>query len=438
MTIVRTIATAPSPTATPGRDRAIDLVRACCIAGVVILHAMMVGVAVTDGAPSFVNASDGTAWIVPLSWLLQVMPLFFVIGGFSGATAFRRARRRGQDGIDFVAGRIHRLLLPAVVTIATVGALLAALAAAGTPPDLVALAGFRFAQPLWFLGVFLVCQALLPALLRLHERAPARTIAALAAAAVAVDAMRIGTGIDALGFLNLAFVWLTLQQLGFFLADGTIDALSQHTRIFGAAAAIAALATSFIAGVHSPDLVANINPPTTALLLVGIAHTVLFSLLRGRLARFAARPVPARLIDAVTPRAMTVYLWHMPVLLVLAGLTAAGTLVTALPLPAIDGTAWWLSRPAWLALALAATAFVAWPLARIEAIPSPRGTRSPGRLALATTAGTAAVALLLVAGTSVLTAAVAVALLAGALRLARAPHAPARRSRTADPSIIGG
>ncbi|MGU3643529.1 acyltransferase family protein [Microbacterium sp. C23T] len=422
MTIVRTAAAVPSPIDTPGRDRAIDLVRAVCIAGVVVLHAMMVGVAVTDGGPSFVNASDGTWWIAPLSWVLQVMPLFFVIGGFSGATALRRARRRGRDGVDFVAGRIHRLLLPALVTIATVGALLALLAIAGTPADLVALAGFRFAQPLWFLGVFLVCQALLPVLLRLHETAPLRTIALLAAAAVVVDVVRLGTGVDAYGFINLAFVWLALQQLGFFLADGRVDALSRRSRTLWAGAAVALLAISFVAGVHSPDLVANINPPTTALLLVGIAHTALFSLLRGPLERLARRRAPARLIDAVTPRAMTVYLWHMPVLLCLAGLTAAVAMITTLPLPVIDGSWWWLSRPAWLALALAATAAVAWPLARIEAIRSPQGTRSVGRLGLATGAGTAAVALLLVTGTTVLTAAVAVLLLVAALRLARAPQ----------------
>ncbi|KJL42392.1 MULTISPECIES: acyltransferase family protein [Microbacterium] len=438
MTIVRIAAAASPRIDAPVRDRAIDLVRTLCIAGVVVLHAMMVGVAVTDAGPSFVNASDGTWWIVPLSWLLQVMPLFFVMGGFSGATALRRARRRGRDGIDFVGGRIHRLLLPALVTIATVGALLALLTAAGVPAELVALAGFRFAQPLWFLGVFLVCQALLPALLRLHESAPVRTITILAAAAGVVDLVRLSTGVDAYGFLNLAFVWLALQQLGFFLADGRIDALSRRLRVMVAAAATAALAISFVAGVHSPDLVANINPPTTALLFVGIAHTALFSLLRGRLEGLAERPAPARLIEAVTPRAMTVYLWHMPVLLCLAGLTAVGAMITALPLPGIDGPWWWLSRPAWLALALAATAVVAWPLARIEAVASPRSTRSAWRLGLATGAGTAAVALLLVSGTNVLTAAAAAALLVAALRLARAPQPWARRSRTADPSIIRG
>lgn len=407
------------------RDSAVDLVRAACIVGVVALHAMMVGVAVTAHGPSFVNASDGRWWIIPLSWLFQVMPLFFVIGGFSAATAYRRSVGRGGDAIRFVAGRVHRLLRPAVVTVGVVGALLAVLAAAGVPDDLVTLAGFRFAQPLWFLGVFLVCQALVPALVRCHDRVPLTTIGVLAAAAASVDALRIVSGVDALGFLNLAFVWLALQQLGFFVADGRIDALSRRARVTAVIGAVAGLAVSFVSGIHSPDLVANINPPTTALLLVGIAHTALFTLLREPIAHFAQRPAMSRFTDFVTPRAMTIYLWHMPVLLGLAGLTVLWALTTGLPLPAVDGAAWWLTRPAWLALALAATAAVALAAARVEAEAAPAATGSARRVSLAVVAGTSAVALLLVVGTTVLTAAAAVALLAGALRLARA-GAPAR------------
>jgi len=422
---VATAAPAASALRPRGRDRAVDLVRAACILGVVVLHAMMVGVAVPDGAPSFVNASDDTWWIVPLSWVLQVMPLFFVIGGFSAATAYRRSRERGSDAVAFVAGRVHRLLRPAIVTIGVVGLLLAVLATAGVPADLVSLAGFRFSQPLWFLGVFLVCQALVPALLRCHERAPLLTIGLLAAAAAGIDAARLVSGVDALGFLNLAFVWLALQQLGFFLADGRIDALSRRTRVIAAVGAVAGLAASFVSGIHSPDLVANINPPTTALLLVGVAHTALFTLLREPIARFADRRAVSSFTDFVTPRAMTVYLWHMLVLLSLAGVTAVWGLSTGLPLPAIDGPAWWLTRPAWLALALAATAAVAITAARIEAAAPPAPTGSARRVALAVLAGTSAVALLLVVGTTVATAAIAVALLAGALRIASLP-VPAR------------
>jgi len=406
------------------RDGAVDLVRALCVVAVVVLHALMVGVTVSGGAPVFVNASDGTAWVAPLSWVLQVMPLFFVIGGFSGAVALRRFPRR--DAAAFAAARLRRLLLPAAVTIATVGALLALLLAAGVPAGIVAIAGFRYGQPLWFLGVFLLCQALLPWMLARHERMPVRTIALLVLAAVGVDVVRAATGIPALGFLNLAFVWLALQQLGFFLADGRIDRLTTRTRAVIAGGAALTLAGGILTGAFSPDLIANLNPPTTALLLVGLAHTALFSLLRTPIARVATTRPGRALTRFVTPRTMTVYLWHMPVLLLLAGLTALAALATGIAPPVPDSIAWWMTRPLWLAVALVTTAAVAVPLARVEAHrPAPSGPVGGGRVATAVVTGIAAVVLLLTTGTSPLTAAVAVVLIAVALRLARSPQARA-------------
>lgn len=422
------------PTAAPAhprpasRDTAIDFVRALCVLGVVVLHAIMVGVTVTETGPLFENASDGTAWIAPLSWLLQVMPLFFVIGGFSGFLAYRRLHERGGSAVDFVAGRVHRLLRPAMYVVAVVALALAALTVAGVPAELIATAGFRYGQPLWFLGVFLLCQALLPWLVSAHRKAPLRTIGALALAAVVVDVLRAATGIEGLGFLNLAFVWLTLQQLGFFLADGTIDALSPKTRGAAGLGALLLLAATFLTGIYSPDLIANINPPTTALLLVGVAHTSLLSLHRARLDRFSRRPLVAGFTRFVTLRAMTIYLWHMPVLLLMAGATAAFALSTGVALPVLNSADWWAGRPLWLAATLALTALAAVAFSRFEMQSPPVATASTHRLVLGTLSGLVGIVLLLVLGTSVATAVIAIALIAGALRMASlTAHLPLRR-----------
>ncbi len=409
----------PSRESRPARDTGIDLVRALCVLGVVVLHAMMVGVTVTDAGPLFANASEGSWWITPLSWMLQVMPLFFVVGGFAGYTSYVRARQRGGTPAAFVAGRIHRLLLPAVCTIAVVGIALTALLLHGVPEELVGIAGYRFGQPLWFLGVFLLCQVLLPALAAAHERAPGRTIALLVAAAVVVDAVRIGTGADAVGILNLAFVWLALQQLGFFLADGRIGALTRRTRAIIGLAAVAGLLLSVASGVHSPDLIANLNPPTTALLFVGVAHTMLMSLMRERLNRWSLRPFGMRLRGFVTPRAMTIYLWHMPVLLAMAGASAVFAIVTGIALPEPSSPAWWLTRPLWLAVAFALTGGVVMVFARIEARSAPSHTDATPRLVGASVIGIGAVVGLLVLGATPITAAITVLLMIAALRLAR-------------------
>lgn len=412
----RAVTTTAPPRAS--RDTGIDFVRALCVLGVVLLHSIMVGVTVDASGPVFANASDGTAWIAPLSWILQVMPLFFVIGGFSGLLAYRRLRRRGGTAVSFVAGRLHRLLRPAVLTIAVVGVALAALTVAGVPADLIATAGFRYGQPLWFLGVFLLCQALLPLLAAAHDRAPFRTIAILALAAVTVDVLRAATGLEGLGFLNLAFVWMTLQQLGFFLADGRIDALRRRARAGAGFGALVLLAATFLTGVYSPDLIWNINPPTSALLLVGVIHTSLLSLYRERLERFSRRPRVAAFTGFVTVRTMTIYLWHMPVLLLMAGITAVYALTTGVALPALDSAGWWAGRPLWLVTALALSALVAVAFTRFEAQPAPPATTSRRRLIVGTLSGLIGVVLLLAVGTSVSTALIAVALIALALRLA--------------------
>lgn len=419
---------APQPASRGGRDTGIDLVRALCVLGVVIIHSMMVGVTITDTGPLFANASEGSAWIVPFSWLLQVMPLFFVIGGFAGHRAFLRMRNSGGTATDFVSSRIHRLLLPAAVTIGAVGVGLATLSLYGVPGELIAIAGYRFGQPLWFLGVFLLCQALLPVLAFAHERAPWLTIGLLTTASIAVDAARIGTGAEMIGFLNLAFVWLTLQQVGFFLADGRIDLLPRRTRWGIGIAAVAGLVLSMLLGIHSPDLIANINPPTTALLLVGAAHTMLMSLMKERLTTWS-RSAPGSLIRGfVTPRAMTIYLWHMPVLLAMAGASAVFAMTTGIALPEPGGAGWWMSRPLWLAVAFALVAAIAWALAGVEARRAPAPTRSVTRVTAASVVGLAAVVMLLVLGASPLTAAIAVIMTIAALRLARALDAPGSTS----------
>ena len=399
-----------------GRDSAVDLVRALCVLGVIALHALMVGVTVTASGPVFENAAESGSWLTPLSWALQVMPLFFVIGGFAGITSLRRGR---SGAAGFAAARVHRLLRPAVAVVAAVGVLLFALAQHGVPDEIVGIAGYRFGQPLWFLGVFLLCQALLPALARLHERHGLSVLLALGGAAGCVEVVRITTGTDALGFLNLAFVWLTLQQLGFFLADGRIDALRRRTRVAAAIGAMTLLAVTFLTGIHSPDLIANLNPPTTALVLVGIAQTAVFSLLRARITGFAERPAPAAFTAFVSERTMTVYLWHMPVLLGLAGILAMAALTTGIALPAPATPEWWLTRPLWLAVAFSLTAVLSLPLARIEAARLRTGAVSARDALLGVLLGLSGVVLLLAVGTTPITAGVSTVLWLAALRIAR-------------------
>ncbi|APX32820.1 hypothetical protein BH708_08905 [Brachybacterium sp. P6-10-X1] len=417
----------PSTTGHPplpaARDTGIDLVRALCLLAILVLHGLQVSATVGESGPALQYATRGAAWYPPVTWILQVMPVFFVIGGFAGLVAHRRSLARGGTATAFVAGRVHRLLLPAVATIGAVGLGLALLPGAGAPADLIREIGLRYSEPLWFLGVFLACQALLPAQLALHARAPWALFAALAAAAVAVDVLRGATGADAIGYANLAFVWLALQQLGFLLADGHLERLPVPVRKAAGIAAVTVLVLVVAAGGWSADLIAHMNPPTTALLLVGLAQTLLISLLRRPLTALSERPRVAASTRFVTAHSMTIYLWNLPVLLFAAGASAHLALLGAGPLPEPSSPAWWVTRPVWLIGTVLLTLGVAWLLGGIERRRAPWPTDSPRRALQGVLLGLAAVLLLLLAGATPLTTAIAVCL--GSIALLRI-----HRSRT--------
>lgn len=353
-------AAAPARTA---RDSSIDLARAWCLVIVVGLHALMVGVSVSSGAAQLENAMDGWSGFAALSWLAQVMPLFFVLGGFSSATQWTRLRTRGVSGHAYVAMRMRRLLPPALGAMGVTALALLALALSGVPGEIVAIAGFRMGQVLWFLGVYLLCTALVPLMVRLHRSAPWATVAVLAALVVGVDAARLATEVQAIGFANLLFVWLLLQQFGFFLAEDRLPA-RRGSLAAGVVLALGSLAALCLSGLYSPDLYVNLNPPTVVLVLLGVAQLFLFQLARPALRRAATvRPVAAAM-NAVNARAMTIYSWHM---LVLIGLAALLLVTVGEGLPEPLSVAWWVTRPAWFVAVAVAVGLVVALVGRREA-----------------------------------------------------------------------
>ncbi|UVY84662.1 acyltransferase [Brachybacterium sp. NBEC-018] len=413
----------PVPPPVPSRrDASIDLVRALCVPAVMLVHGLQVTATLGAAGPVLEYATRGAAWYPPITWLLQVMPLFFVVSGFAGAIAHRRLRERGGTATAFVTARVHRLLVPLLAPVAAAVVVLAALGAAGVQAGLLDEAGLRWREPLWFLAVFLGVQSLLPLLLRAHERAPWASLAALAGGAVAVDLLRGQTGIEAIGYANLGFVWLALQQAGFLLADGRIDALPRRVRAAGIVLALAGLGTAFVTGFWSPDLIAHLNPPTTALLVLGAAQTLALSLARPHLARLAARPRIAAVTGFVTARTMTFYLWNLSALLLLAGGSLLLSQQGLLTLPEPSSAAWWASRPLWLAASIALTAAAAWLAGPLERLRPVRPTHAPRRTAQAVLLGLAGLLVLLAAGISPLSGLLALALLLGALARIRGPR----------------
>ncbi|MGO3146073.1 MAG: acyltransferase family protein [Leucobacter sp.] len=343
MTFTRTTTQSTIPAIRPPRDATIDAVRAGCLLVVVVLHSLMVGVEYVPGEGLVTSvALSGQPWFAPVTWVIQIMPLFFIAGGYVSLLQWRRMRASGASAGEYVAGRVRRLAVPAIVMITAVGSALCVARMFGADPSLIDEASLRVGQPLWFLAVYFGVTALVPAMAWAHERRPIATIAALGAGVLLCDLLGAHTGLP-FGYVNFILVWPLMQQLGFVLLDGGSRAWTRPQLISGMLTALVALG-ALVANGWSPDMLVNLNPPTTAIALLGTAQFFGVQFIRPTLDRATRVPVVARFVERAGTLAMDVYLWHMPIILTIVALMW----IAQLPMPAPHSALWWATRVPWV------------------------------------------------------------------------------------------
>lgn len=391
------------------RDRYIDAIRVGSLLVVVVGHWLM-GVVGPDGRVS--NALLAVPAMQPLTWLFQVMPLFFLVGGMAHAYALDGLERRSAPGpgryAAFVRKRAQRLLRPTLVLLAVWlgwGLVLRATGVLDDGPrglpdhgstDILTAALRLVTQPLWFVGIYLAVAAMAPALFRAHRRWGPRVVVACVTAAVVVDLLRFAGGVEAVGSLNYALVWVGLHQLGFCWHSGELGRREAMWLLTGGSAALVAAVT---VGPYPVSLVglpgepvSNMAPPTVALLAQGLALAGAAVLLRGPGTRVLSRPRVWRAVVTLGATTMTAYLWHLTALFVaVLGLRFAGVLQ-----PPTGSAAWWATRLPWLLLLAALTAGLVAVFRRFDVIGdgAPRGEAAPSRAADTMSAAGAALAAL--------------------------------------------
>jgi fucose 4-O-acetylase-like acetyltransferase len=372
-----------------GRDRYVDLLRVGSMLVVVAGHWLMTAVGWRGGHLEGTNALALTKGLWLATWVFQVMPLFFFVGGFANLVSVESLRRRGGGYVEFISARAARLLRPTLVFAGVWLVLALLLRLAGLPAGQLGTLARLLAQPLWFLGTYLLVVALAPPMVRLHRRYGLRVVLALGAGAAAVDVARLGFGLEAVGYLNLLLVWLAIQQLGFLYADGTLARRSRWQLAGMAALGLGAMAVLVGEGVYPASMVSmpgapisNMSPPTACLLALAVWQVGLAMLARPRVTAWLERPRAWTAVVGAGSVAMTVYLWHLTALVLALGLVLLGHL----PLPAPGGAVWWLTRPLWLAALAAVLAPLVLALARFErparlAAPAAPAASARGRLA---------------------------------------------------------
>ena len=297
------------------RDRAIDVIRIVSLIGVVVGHTIMATSIIRDDVFIWNNLLTASVIFQALTWVFQIMPLFF----FAGVAASVDSWHPGASWGNWLMRRCTRLYRPVFYYLAFWISALAILRYFLPEHVYEPVAGISI-QLLWFLGAYVLVLAAVPLLA--HITSTGRLVGAVAgtyAFVAVIDAVRINSdGSTGLGYLNLV-AWLLPGMLG--VAYRRHLLAGRAALMLGMAMLAVNLALIWLGpyelslvGIETQQL-KNMTPPS--LLLAG--HAIMmcaFAIAAApAIARWARRPRVWWLTAIGNSGAMTLYLWHIPALL---------------------------------------------------------------------------------------------------------------------------
>ncbi|OKK08091.1 hypothetical protein AMK26_03400 [Streptomyces sp. CB03234] len=337
------------------RDRAVDGLRALALLAVPTGHWLLGGFTRdADGAIHNASPLSTFGFFAPVSWVLQMLGIFFLVGGYASVLSYHR--RQGSTRA-WLRGRIARLGRPVLGVTAVWAVLIPVLYALGVPDDTLRTGSTLVVQPLWFVGVYTVVTALTPYCVRAARRLGAWAAAPLLASVAVVDVLRYGPYAEAvpswLSVLNILPGWLFAYQLGVSWGEKRTRTTHAWALLLGGAALFATLLLAFhypasMVGVPG-EARTNSHPPSLLVLALAAAQSGAAILLRDRLGRLLRRPALWAPVVVVNLSAMTILCWHQTAMLAAAvPASFAGTVPGLTTAP--DTLGWILARLAWLPL----------------------------------------------------------------------------------------
>ncbi len=340
--------------APPERNRWVDFLRALSIMAVVIGHWLVAAPYLDDtGAVQGGHLLGILPWSQWLTWGFQVMPIFFLVGGYSNGVSWKAQLRKDAGYRDWFASRVQRLITPVFPVLLLWAGLAVVMTQLGMDRGNVRMATELALIPVWFLAVYLLVTALTPLSKKAWDRFGFGSFFALVACAILIDWLTLAQGVPYINFLNFLFVWVGIHQLGYAWIDGAFSRPIVAMTWF--AAGLASLIGLTIYGPYPVAMIGvpgaeitNSMPPTIALFALGVMQTGL---------ALALEPVGRRMLENIgiwtatvlmNGMIMSVYLWHLTafVLIMVLAWTLGGVGLDIYP-----GTAeWWWTRPVWFVL----------------------------------------------------------------------------------------
>src|SRR5215472_6026960 len=337
----------------PSRNRYVDFLRAMSMLVVVVGHWLAAlqfdATSYTLTTSHILTVAPWTAW---LTWIVQVMPIFFMVGGYANGISWRAARRDDKAYAAWLEGRLRRLVWPIVPLLVVWVAFVAVEYARGVRPELIRYGSQVAFIPLWFLAVYIGIVLLVPITEAAWTRLGMGLFWALTAAAAAVDVMYFAVGLRWLGFANYLFVWGAISVLGYAWLDERFS--ERRTLLVGAALGLAALVLLVLIGPYPVsmigipgDPISTTTPPKVTLIALAIMQGGLLLAAQAPARRWLAGRVVWTATVLMNGNIMTLFIWHLTAttLVILAAYFAGGFGLRLEP----GSSEWWWSRFPWLA-----------------------------------------------------------------------------------------
>ena len=337
------------------RNRYVDFLRAVSILVVVVGHWLIATAHYVDGTLTpghLLKSQPGTQW---LTWIFQVMPIFFIVGGYSNAVSLESSARKGGGYAAWLAARLNRLVAPLLILLLAWSGIALVMHLLGTRPAVIQFTSKAALIPTWFLAIYIMLVILAPAAYRAWRRYGFASFWAFVLLAVLTDIGFFAADLRWLGWSNYFWVWLAVHQLGFAWRDGRAGSPALLLAYSAAAFVILYLLITQgpypLAMVGSPDEgLSNTLPPKMTLIALGVFQFGLLLALEGPMRRALESLRLWTATVLINSMIMTLYLWHITVMVLLGSILyfAGGFGFGIEP----GTTTWWWTRPLWIGVLL--------------------------------------------------------------------------------------
>ncbi len=355
----------------PHRNRVVDGWRVVALLFVIFGHWISASIWVLPNGD--ILAGNTLEWFPAaehLTWIFQVMPIFFLAGGFANAAALSNDPPVARI---WTTMRIRRLFTP-VVPLILVWVVLVLVLRPFIPDNVLHAGTLSATLPVWFIAVYLIMVVLSPITFRWWQRSGLVSVAILAACAICLDVLRFRYDVTWVGWINYLFVWAFVHQLGFAWhhREKSGWGVSPVAGVVAMVVGLGVLVATTAADWYPTSMVtipgggiSNMTPPTFANGFLAIAQGGLIVATMAIARRLTQRRAVWRFVVAISAAMMTLYLWHLTSLSLLG---AAGIFIGDGWLFSFEPgtTSWWLLRVPFFVILAAITLLLGAVFVRFE------------------------------------------------------------------------